>query len=76
MSDFPKYPGCTVELLDTSANAVAIFRAVRRGLIRHLTDGGMPRAEAETIGDAFQTEATSGDYGHVLITCQRWVTVT
>lgn len=75
MSDYPKYPGCTVELLDTSANAVAVITRVRRALIRHLTDEGMPRAEAEEIGSAFKAEATSGDYDNVLITCQRWVTV-
>lgn len=76
MSDYPKYPGCTVELLDTSAHPVMIFRKVRRELIRHLTDEGMPWAEAETIGDAFQTEALSVDCDNVLIICQQWVTVT
>lgn len=72
----PKYPDCTVQLSDTSAHAVAIFRKVRRELINHLVDTGTPRADAEQEGDAFQTEATSGDYDHVLITCHRWVTIT
>lgn len=72
----PKYPGCTVQLVNTSANAVAIFRKVRRELIRHLVDTGTSWAEAEQEGNAFQDEATSGDHDHVLITCQRWVNVT
>jgi hypothetical protein len=74
--DEPKYPGCTVELSGTSAHAVTIFRTVRRELIWHLRDEGMSWTEAEEIGDAFQEEATSGDYDNVLITCMRWVTIT
>lgn len=73
---YPLYPRCIVELNDSSANAVAIFRKVRRELIRHLVDTGTPRIDAEREGDAFQAEATSGDYDHVSITCHRWVTVT
>lgn len=71
-----RYPGCEVELLGVDANAVVIFRKVRKELIRYLTDvEGLPRSEAVEIGDQFQTEATSGDYDHIGITCQRWVTV-
>jgi hypothetical protein len=71
-----KYPECEVELTGVDGNAVAIFRKVRKGLIRHLIDvEGWDRTKAEKEGDAFQTEATSGDYDHVLITCHRWVTV-
>lgn len=71
----PRYPDCTVQLSDSSANAVAIFRKVRRELINYLTARGWERSAATMEGDAFQTEATSGDYGHVLITCHRWVNV-
>lgn len=71
-----KYPECTVELSGTSGNAVAVFRKVRRELIKYLVDTGTPRDLAEEEGDAFQTEATSGDYDHVWATCYRWVTVT
>lgn len=71
-----KYPECTVELSGVDANAVLIFRKVRRELIKHLDGaGGMTRAEAEAKGDEFQAEATSGDYDHVLVTCHLWVTV-
>lgn len=72
----PKYPDCTVQLSGTDANAVAIFRKVRRELITYLTDVKLwPRADAVKEGDAFQAEATSGDYDHVLTTCERWVTI-
>lgn len=70
-----KYPECEVELMGVDANAVAILRKVRKELIRHLEAQGWSREDAVKEGDAFQTEATSGDYDHVLITCQRWVSV-
>lgn len=70
-----RYPDCEVDLSDVSGNAVAIFRTVRRQLIKHLVGQGWTRSDAEREGDAFQTEATSGDYDHVLTTCHRWVTV-
>jgi hypothetical protein len=71
-----RYPECEVELLGVDKNAVAIFRKVRKELIRYLADvEGLPLAEATAKGDEFQTEATSGDYDHVQITCHRWVTV-
>lgn len=71
----PKYPDCIVELSGSDGNAVAIFRTARRELINHLVREGWHRQDAVKEGDAFQAEATSGDYGHVLITCHRWVTV-
>lgn len=71
-----RYPGCEVELLGVDQNAVAIFRKVRKVLIRYLVDvEGMSQAEATAKGDEFQAEATSGDYDHVLATCHHWVTV-
>lgn len=71
-----KYPECTVELIGTSQNAVAIFRKVRRELIRYLVDEkGWTQAEAEKEGDHYQTEATSGDYDNVFATSERWVSI-
>lgn len=71
-----KYPDCVVQLVGVDPNAVAVFRKVRKELIRHLVDTGqMSRPEAEAKGDEFQTEATAGDYDHVFATCYRWVTV-
>lgn len=70
-----KYPECEVELTGVDANAVAIFRTVRKALIRHLEAQGWDYQEAVKEGDAFQDEATSGDYDNVLATCHRWVSI-
>lgn len=70
-----KYPQCTVELTGVDRNAVAIFRKVRKELINHLVEQGWDRANAVKEGDAFQEEATSGDYDNVLATCFHWVNV-
>lgn len=71
-----RYPGCEVKLLGVDANAVAMFRKVRKELIKYLTEvKGLPHEKAVEIGDQFQTEAASGDYDHVGITCERWVRV-
>lgn len=70
-----KYPDCRVKLTGINGNAVMIFRTVRRELVRYLKAQGWDPAKAEQEGDAFQSEATSGDYDNVLITCHRWVTV-
>jgi hypothetical protein len=70
-----KYPECEVELSGVNGNAVIIFMKVRKELIKHLEAKGWGREDAVKEGDAFRTEAASGDYDHVLITCHRWVTV-
>lgn len=75
-NNHPKYPDCTVQLSGSDGNAVLIFRTVRRALINHLVEQGWERQAAVKEGDAYQTEATSGDYDNVLITCHRWVTIT
>ena len=62
-----KYPDVTVHLLGENGNAFAILGAVRSALRRAKVDG----AEIE----AFMTEATDGDYDHLLRTCMRWVNV-
>lgn len=70
-----KYPECTVELVGTDSHAVAIFRKVRKELIRYLEAQGWDHGDAVKEGDAFQEEAISGDYENVLTACHRWVTV-
>lgn len=70
-----KYPNCVVRLGGEDGNAVAIFRTVRKELIRHLTEKKWSREDAVKEGDAYQEEATSGDYQHVWNTTYRWVTV-
>lgn len=63
----PKYPSVRVKLLGGDGNAFAILGAVRR----ELTRAGVSSEERA----AFTTEATSGDYDHLLRTCMRWVDV-
>lgn len=70
-----RYPECEVELSGVDGNAIVIFRTVRKALIKHLEAQGWDHRAAVREGDAFQAEATSGDYDHVLDTCHRWVTV-
>jgi hypothetical protein len=71
-----RYPECTVELLGSSANAVAIFMRVARHLLKYLQDvEGLGLTQAEALVKEFKDEATSGDYDNVLATCFRWVDV-
>jgi len=70
-----KYPNCVVQLSGTDGNAVSVFRTVHRELRKYLVDEeGFSPEDAQAEADAFQEEATSGDYDNVLITCHRWVT--
>lgn len=62
-----RHPEVGVKLTENDGNAFFIIGAVRRELKR----AGVPTAEVEE----FTTDATSGDYNHVLQTCFRWVTV-
>lgn len=64
----PKYPYITVRLTEEDGNSFAILGSVRRAMRR----AGVAEAEIGT----FSTEATSGDYDHLLQTCMRWVDVT
>ena len=61
------YPDIAVRLFGNDGNAAAIIGSIRRELHRH---GVSP----DRIKD-FTDETRSGDYGHVLQTCQKWVTV-
>jgi hypothetical protein len=62
-----KYPEIEVELLGHDSNAFAIIGTVARAL----KQGGVPADEV----DEFRTEATSGDYDHLLQTAMAWVEV-
>ena len=62
-----RFPGVVVQLSGEDGNAFAVLGTVRRALKRAGVD-------AETV-DEFQTEASSGDYGHLLTTVMRWVKV-
>lgn len=61
------HPEIVVDLSGRDGNAFVLLAAVRQGLRR----GGIPKDEI----DQFFTEATSGDYDHLLQTCMKWVTV-
>ena len=63
----PKYPHITVELIGADGNAFAILGKVQRELKR----AGVSSEEVK----AFFTEATSGDYDHLLGTAMKWVDV-
>lgn len=63
----PKYPEIEVELIGQSGNAFMILGLMNKALRK----GGVPQEER----DAFQAEATSGDYDHLLRTCVKWVNV-
>jgi hypothetical protein len=63
----PKYPDIVVPLTGHDGNAYAILGRVLQA---------MRRAEIpEDARQAFQREATSGDYDHLLQTIMRWVDV-
>jgi len=62
-----RYPNIEVQLTGTDGNAFAILGAVQRELRHH----DVPADEVT----AFNDEATSGDYDHLLQTCMRWVEV-
>lgn len=63
----PKYADVTVQLTGEDGNAFFILGTVMKALRR----AGVPADEVT----AFHTEATSGDYDHLLQTCMRWVNV-
>lgn len=61
----PKYPEIRVKLVGEDGNAFAILGRVQKALRK----AKVPAAEVT----AFFAEATSGDYDHLLATCQKWV---
>ena len=62
-----KYPNIEVQLSGEDGNAFFIIGTVKKALKR----AGVDAAELE----AFTTEAKSGDYDNVLVTCMNWVNV-
>ena len=66
MSDV-RYPGIEVQLTGNDGNAYFILALVRKA---------MRRADvSKEVQDEFLSEATNGDYNHLLATCTKWVTV-
>ena len=63
----PKYPNVNVELIGQDGNAFGILGSVSKAMRR----AGIPSNEI----DAFQSEATTGDYNHLLQTVMKWVSV-
>jgi hypothetical protein len=63
----PKYPSITVQLTGEDGNAFFIIGRIRMAM----RGAGVEKGEI----DAFQAEATSGDYENVLTTARKWVTV-
>lgn len=60
----PRHPEITVRLTGTDGNAFAVLGHVSRAL----RDAGVDPTE-------FTTEATSGDYTHLLATAMTWVRI-
>ena len=63
----PRYPDIHVQLTGHDGNAFAVLGAVIKAMKAH----GVPTDQRK----AFYAEARSGDYSHLLATCQRWVNV-
>ena len=63
----PKYPKVKVKLVGEDGNAFSILGRVVRAL-------RTANVEASEL-DAFKTEATAGDYDHLLATVSKWVSV-
>jgi len=62
-----KYPGVRVKLIGEDGNAFAILGAVSKAL----RQANVPKSEI----DAFFSEATAGDYNHLLRTVMKTVEV-
>jgi len=62
----PKYPNVKVKLVGTNGNAFAILGKCIRAAKSYLDKDQIK---------AFQSEATSGDYDHLLQTAMKWFEV-
>ena len=60
------FTDAVVKLVGEDGNAFAILGRVRRGILK---------SNHPELADAFVSEATSGDYDHLLATCLRYVAV-
>ena len=67
VSEFPLFPEVEADLSNCDGNVFAVIGTVKKAMKR-------ARIDQEAI-DAFQAEATSGDYDHALQTCMRTVDV-
>jgi hypothetical protein len=67
MSKYCEYPEVKVDLIGSDGNAFVVLGKVRRALERH----GIDPSEIER----FTSEATSGDYDHLLRTVTKWVEI-
>ena len=63
----PKYPEITVQQTGEDGNAFNILGICLQAMRR----AGLSQEER----DAFQAEATSGNYDHLLATCMEWFNV-
>ncbi len=63
-----KHPEIEVELIGQDGNAFNVLGLVNRALTR----ASVPKVER----DEFMAQATAGDYNHLLMVVQEWVTVT
>ena len=63
----PKYPDITVQLTGKDGNAFNILGICLQAMRR----AGLSQEER----DAFQAEATSGNYDQFLATCMKWYNV-
>ena len=63
----PKYPEITVRLTGEDGNAFNILGIC----LQAMRGAGLSQEER----DAFQAEATSGNYDHLLTTCMEWFEV-
>lgn len=61
-----KYPQASIRLVGEDGNAFSILARTMKAL----RQAGVSNDEM----NAYHTEATSGDYDHLLITTMRWVT--
>jgi len=59
-----KYPDIQVQLVGGDGNAFVILGTCLRAAKRN----GLSQEEQQS----FKSEATSGDYNHLLATCQQW----
>lgn len=70
-----RYPQVRVRLVGADGNAFAVIGRVTQALRDGLKEAGMEHRAIMSEVSAFQKEATSGDYDHLLATAMRWVTV-
>ena len=62
-----KYPNITVQIVGADGNAFNVLSICTRAMRK----AHLPQTEI----DAFMTEATSGDYNHLLATVMAWFEV-